>query len=157
MTVMTDFDWFKSGFDLEIQLMEEYVKGVEPLIQKELNDFKGKIDAEATKISDPTFKDDFYEFHSGDYSNLNEGFPNILNESALISIMAMFEKYLNFSCAFLAQKRQTKMELKDIQGKGVYRAKVYLSKVIGLNLETVNFYWDDLSLIGEIRNACVQI
>lgn len=85
---------------------------------------------------------------------LQRGFE-IFYFSFIITIFAFLEHKLNEICRILSIKNKFKITLKDINGRGIYRAKTFMEKICNLDLPGKNL-WQKLKKINEIRNCLIH-
>jgi len=83
-------------------------------------------------------------------------FPSLLRSSAIITIYNLIEQYLDETCHHLESIGISKIQLKDINGKGIERAKTYLTKVVGIEFKTFNNQWCFIKNLNLIRNHIVH-
>ncbi len=85
-------------------------------------------------------------------------YPNIVYQSILISGYSLLEIKLNELCQLYKKiyHEKIKLNLNDINGKGIERAIKYLEKVIGYSDLKKNEYWEKIVLWKDVRNAIVH-
>ncbi len=90
------------------------------------------------------------------YRSFRFRYPTILRNSLFISIFSFFENELNQLCNLYKIFFNSTISLEDISGKGIVKAKKYLEKVVGLNLDSLNTEWSILANYKKIRNSLVH-
>nr|WP_288256549.1 hypothetical protein [uncultured Pseudomonas sp.] len=80
----------------------------------------------------------------------------IFTKSAIVSIYTYLEYFLDDFCKKINEYDKRLISPKDIYGSGIFRSKIYLSKVLLLNLEELNKEWEALVKLSEIRNFLVH-
>lgn len=125
-----------------------------------------------------TFVKDFqeYEIDAGDYIHVGgvyDGlddsgwdirdiyqnfFPNLHRCSVFMTLYSVFENDLNRLCQHLEHKLNLKLKVSDLSGKGIDRAKLYLTKVANLDLSALSShqFWNEIKHIQQVRNAIVH-
>lgn len=74
-----------------------------------------------------------WQYFLGDKHMYSIQFPNILRSSLLISIYSFLENQLIRLCKELQIKMNLSVKFNSISGKGIEKAKVYLSDVVKLD------------------------
>ncbi|HDY85312.1 MAG TPA: hypothetical protein ENI26_07970 [Methylophaga aminisulfidivorans] len=82
--------------------------------------------------------------------------PEFHRESLLISLYNFLEHQMNTLCEKLAVSIDSKIELRDLNGKGVERAKLYLTKMVGIDFNKVEMEWSHIQDINKVRNCIVH-
>jgi len=82
--------------------------------------------------------------------------PEFHRESLLISLYNFLENQMNTLCEKLAVSVDSRIELKDLNGKGVERAKLYLTKMVGIDFNRFGEEWGYIQDINKLRNCIVH-
>jgi hypothetical protein len=85
--------------------------------------------------------------------NVSEIFPHLHRSSILLSVFAFFEHNLNAVCDSLAQEHGKRLRVTDLSGRGLERAKTYISKEIGITFPSMSEPWQELSKLHSLRNV----
>ena len=101
-------------------------------------------------------KDFFYDIYIDDFVKLDEGFPYIQRSSIFIMTFSLFENELNTICKILGRNSNLELQLKDLNGKGIERAKLYLEKVVKINFPANSKSWGEITNFSRIRNFVVH-
>ncbi|MFE3898339.1 MULTISPECIES: hypothetical protein [unclassified Priestia] len=146
-----------SHFETYAKDMEEYIFKKSLSIYDEENTDEDEYENE---YEDELEEDeDYREFDNGTMYFLSDRhrysiqFPNILRSSLLISVYAFFENQLTRLCKEIQIKKQLPVKFKSINGKGIERAKTYLSDVVQLNFPSDSKEWNLISDYQNIRNC----
>lgn len=83
-------------------------------------------------------------------------FPNLHRRSALLTVWSSFEKELDDLCNEYQKRRSLKIELSDMNGKGIDRSVAYLEKVVGFNVQRDSAEWHEIKIIQRMRNLFVH-
>jgi hypothetical protein len=141
------WDYF-SEIEVPFLSFDDYVSGVDEMIDKEILKAKEKYD-EFLKM-DERLK----EFYSNPWDEITlrqkEGLQTIYYDSLIISIYSFVEKKMNYLCRYLQENKRIK--LKDFSGEGIHKYRNYLEKVIELDFSKKEPVWDRLIKYGFLRN-----
>lgn len=108
---------------------------------------KGLSEDEAREVED-YFSDDYYiieEIHVGMY-----------RKSTLVSVYSFLESSMNGLCKHLCSRHTYPVELNDLRGEGIVRAKDYLEKLAKVDFSSINGEWSHLMTLNKIRNCIVH-
>jgi len=128
----TEDNWRKINIDLEAQIE--------------------KILKEHPKEHHNDIIDDF----SLDLHENQEKYPSIHRSSLLITLYCFFENTLNDLCYTLSDSVGSNIKLTDLQGSGVERALLYLSKVAKFDLSKMGGTLPFIKGINKVRNTIVH-
>lgn len=84
--------------------------------------------------------------------NLTEVLPYLFRGSALLSILGFYEHNLNAVCDSLKEEFNKDVRITDLNGKGLRRSKLYMSKEIGITFPANTEAWNYLLKLSDIRN-----
>ncbi len=85
--------------------------------------------------------------------NVSEVFPHLHRSAILLSVFAFFEHNLNAVCDSLAEEHGKRLRVTDLSGRGLERAKTYMSKEIGIAFPSTSESWQELSQLHSLRNV----
>lgn len=121
------------------------------MIKEELEDYNKFLndDDEYLKLG-PKF-----DFENNHFHNLSVEFPNTQRKSTFISLISYFEKSMNELCEVYEYHNKLTVNYKDMNGKGIERAKLYLVKIVGLDFPTSK-NWNTIKILLRIRNNFVH-
>jgi len=80
-------------------------------------------------------------------------FPSIQWSSMFVTAFNLFEKTLNDACIMSGGISSSNIKLDDIVGKGIERAKIYLSKVQNIKSPFREKEWNQAKNYSKIRNV----
>ncbi|GMR17671.1 MAG: hypothetical protein BMS9Abin33_0064 [Gammaproteobacteria bacterium] len=92
-----------------------------------------------------------WELHQNQYK-----FPNMHRESLIITIYNFLESELNQLCGIIAESIDRKIRLKDLHGKGINRALLYLSKVAEFEMSKMGSELPYIKNVNLLRNQIVH-
>lgn len=149
-TITIDFTdaWLNFRFS---ELLDT-VKLSERLLKEEAADFEARVDAMAAEMSEE-LREGFYEFMSDEYWQIHERFPNILRRALFLYCYAEIEAYLNKICHIAQKQYNLDLPLNKVMGKGIERAKLYLTKVAGVTFPYDSCEWRELTNYNKLRNV----
>jgi len=93
------------------------------------------------------------DFLSEDYYMVNDVFRSTFRYSSIIAIYSLLEDTMNDLCRFLQRRQNHSLELTDLDGRGIYRAKLYLEKVCHLEFPSDGHEWKEIEKLNAIRNC----
>lgn len=147
----------------ELSILNAFAIGTEKHILDSKENFKGSIEEEVIEIDKEEgimqvvyHKDglDDVTFHLE--SIFLSHFPNMHRQSVLITLYSFLENSLLVLCNRYKKELELKINLSDINGKGIGKYKKYLVKVVGLDLSEINAVWQHITNIQKIRNVIVH-
>ncbi|MEH7419567.1 hypothetical protein V7266_30510, partial [Neobacillus drentensis] len=142
-------------FDYKMDTLEELIKNTENSLVKNLQDLENYIEEKANEF-DEDQKQEYYDFMSDDFWKHKDDYPQIVRKSFFLQAYFSFEHFLNEICNHFKQKLELTLDLKDINGQGLERSKIYISKVIGVSSPFQSKYWTKIQLYNQIRNVFVH-
>jgi hypothetical protein len=145
--------------------MEEFKHFTISAIEKEKESIQKRQSKATAKLTKREIED-YYEWNSEDYFLVEDVFKNISMYSFIVILYSFVECGLESICnvEYGDRARYNKergkppllIKYKDIRGEGIERSKIYLEKVIGLNLHTGEKPWNEINTLRKIRNAIVH-
>ena len=84
--------------------------------------------------------------------NLTEVLPYLYRGSAILTVLGFFEHNLNVVCESLRKEFNKEVKVTDLNGKGLRRSKLYISKEIGIKFPANSEAWQYLLKLSDIRN-----
>jgi hypothetical protein len=99
---------------------------------------------------------DIVEYHAWDLHQNQFKFPNIHRESVLITIYNFLESELNKLCGVISDSIDNPIHLKDLQGKGIERALLFLTKVAGFDCSSMGKELPYVKNVNLLRNQIVH-
>lgn len=130
----------------EIEIFKSYLKEIKGFLDKKEIEGSGKWENLNEEERD-LYVDSFIE-HQDEIKKQNQ----IFYSSFIIAIFSFFEYELNRICVKYPADKKNKVVLKDIAGKGIKRARLYMQKVCQIVLPKEEL-WKELEKLNEIRNC----
>lgn len=116
------------------------------LAQKEM--MLSEHEAELQEHVNRNFREAYYivdEIYLGQY-----------RKSTLVSIYSFLEFTMMNLCDLVQLFYNSSLGVKDLRGKGINQAKLYLEKVAKINFEELNAEWSELVTLNKVRNHIVH-
>lgn len=135
----------------EFKRYRDYIQRYERMIKEELVDYNKFLNDDDLYLKlGPKFAFERNHFH-----NLSAEFPNTQRKSTFISLISYFENSMNELCEIYEYHNKLTVNYKDMNGKGIERAKLYLVKIVGLDFPTTK-NWSEIKILQRIRNNFVH-
>jgi hypothetical protein len=99
--------------------------------------------------------DEIVESHGWDLHLNQIKYPDIHRTALVVAIYIFIEDQLNGLCQTLQESIGTRLRLKDINGKGVERSFLFLSKVVGFDLSRISSK-PFVTNVNKLRNKIVH-
>lgn len=121
-------------------------------MQQHSDEFLEKVRDELKKCPDDLdLERELYEEHS----YFDKEFPNIFRYSFLVACYSYLEQELIAECKVERNVKSLSLDVTDLSGKGIIRAKNYLTKVAGVDFPDYES-WNEITYIMKIRNFIVH-
>jgi len=134
-------------------------------IENEKKSIEERFDKDTKGLTEEEIHE-YFDWNAEDYSIVEDVFTTISLYSFIVILYSYIEDGLNIICnaEYSDKARLHKKEnmppflirYKDMKGKGIKRAKLYLEKVIGLNLHSNKNPWSEIDTLRKIRNTIVH-
>ncbi|NUM81051.1 hypothetical protein HUU42_09610 [bacterium] len=85
------------------------------------------------------------------YSERREELPQLNRYSYILCIIAFSEYKLHQFAEGTSALKNTSIKLSDINGRGIRRTRIFLEKVIGINVNNIK-EWDFIASLTTVRN-----
>ena len=92
----------------------------------------------------------------GSYDSYRYRYPQLFRDSTFMSLYSTIEAKLNNLCYLNEILFQSKVSYKDMNGKGIVRARLYLEKIIEVKFDNDNPEWETLKMYMTIRNCKIH-
>ena len=90
------------------------------------------------------------------WANLADEFPEYHRKASFLMIFAMLEDDLSQFCKAIAAEQKVTTALKDVPGKGIERAKDYLTKAVHFAFPASTREWQTIKAFGDVRNVLIH-
>ncbi|EMJ89490.1 hypothetical protein [Leptospira meyeri] len=95
-------------------------------------------------------KKDLYELISI-YSD-----ESILSIALFLKIYSLIEIYLDKECKIYENHFDLDLKLNDLNGKGIFRPKIFIEKVVKFKITETNEQWEFIVSLNKIRNTLIH-
>lgn len=95
---------------------------------------------------------DRYQYRNDLSAHFQSIFPQYQRQSYLLTLVSLFEDYLNQLCHSIHFEQSLDCSLKESGGLGIERAKKYLTKTANVRVPTGTKYWNQIIEARDIRN-----
>ncbi len=97
------------------------------------------------------------DYYFDELINYNSSFKQLKIESTFLSSYSLFEFYFKSFTKLYKDYFELKISVEDLGGSNyINKSKLYLEKVIELNLEKLNSQWNEITKYQKIRNKIVH-
>lgn len=147
--------FYHIGIEVDFENIYSYCKFTEAALVQEKDNFLAIYKTKVSKLS-PEEKEKFDQFVIEIHWKLYDVFPTLQWTSIFNSAYSIFERYLNDLCTILGKNASTKISLTDLKGQGIERAKLFLSKIIGVTNVFNSAEWNEIQNYSKVRNILVH-
>ncbi|MDO6783264.1 hypothetical protein Q4583_03990 [Neptunomonas phycophila] len=134
----------------EIKVFSELVQFSERVWPEELAKYQISLADENEKYGDR------YDFRTDLSSKLSSEFPQTQRRAYLVMLLALLEDFLNQLCLSVQESQRLSKSLFDIKGKGIERAKKYLTENSRITLPFQSREWQSIKNSQSVRNIIVH-
>lgn len=148
---MTEFhDFWQPIIEYEMSFFETYLKEMEQALQERYAGLKREWENFNKEGGSYEYEDHLIE--SNDEIERHFG---IFYSSFIITLFGFVEYEFDRTCRRFSIRNKSKFILKDIYGRGIYRAKTFMKKVCNFDLPSEDL-WKELEGINKVRNCLVH-
>jgi hypothetical protein len=142
--------------DLGIKLdrLEQFATVVEETLSSKATAFDAEVSAGAASL-DHEVRQDYFEYHAEEFAELSDELPTVLRYAVLAAADTALETYLNNTCQTYAEVENAQVRLDDLTGRGIRRARSYLTKVAGIAVPGGST-WTNVIRLHELRNCVIH-
>jgi hypothetical protein len=90
------------------------------------------------------------------WADLANEFPQYHRKASFLMIFALLEDDLTQFCTAIAAEQKLTTTVFNTPGKGIERAKAYLTKVAGLPFPASTPEWQRIKLLSDVRNVLIH-
>jgi len=155
MDKQTIITFYHAGIEVDFENIYSYCKFTEAALRREKEKFLTLHNEKINKLT-PDEKRDFDELSIEIHWKLYDVFPTLQWTSIFNSAYSLFERHLNDLCRILGKNAPTKIELTDLKGQGIERAKIFLSKIVGISNVFDSTEWKEIQDYAKVRNVLVH-
>jgi hypothetical protein len=153
--------WFHRGYFgyLKHQLEEfkDYVLELEQKFKSDMERLGKQLDDELEKRGgDSTHHQDIIDWYADDFQRIDKVFIRTFRYSAIVSIYSTLESSMNSICTHLLRLKCRTLELSNLKGEGIERAKLCLETVCAVDFPENTASWSEIQKLIKIRNCIVH-
>lgn len=153
--------WFYRGYFGFIKgrasQFRDYVLELEAKFSRDLKSIEEKYEKEIRqKGADAEIEDYLRDFYAEEFHRIDRIFLRTFRYSAVVGIYSLLETSMNSLCSILKQMKGINIEIEEIKGDGIERAKTYLIKTCGIKFPERSHAWPEIQKLNKIRNCIVH-
>ena len=156
-------NWYRYDSRFSLELLKEYIGDVEQQVNATIESFRKEKE---TRVLEDVSAEGFsraVEMYRGlddetwDLKEIfEELFPNLQRRGALITLYSFLENKLDELCELFIQVEKIKISLNDLRGAGVDRSVLFLTRIMGLQIDQSTTVWQEIKNIQKVRNLIVH-
>ncbi len=81
---------------------------------------------------------------------------SILAIALFLKIYSIVEIYLDKECKIYEKHFNLDLKLNDLNGKGIFKSKIFIEKVVKFKITETNDQWEFIVLLNKIRNTLIH-
>jgi len=155
MDKQTIITFYHAGIEVDFENIYSYCKFTETALHQEKAQFLALHNEKVNKLT-PDEKRNFDQLSIEIHWKLYDVFPTLQWTSIFNSAYSLFERYLNDLCSIFGKNVGVKIALTDLNGQGIERAKIFLSKIVSINNVFDSTEWKDIQDYSKVRNILVH-
>jgi len=132
---------------VELSKFREYYEEIENKFQSDKNSIEN--------MSSLSIYDDISKSER-DYYDIELHHLDIHRKSCLVTLYSYLENFLNYFCEYLYKLNERKLKHTDLSGTGIFRSRLYLLKVEGVDFDQMNDGWRQIKGFNLVRNNIVH-
>ena len=146
---------YQIGIEIDFENIYSYCKFTEAALSEEKRRFREIYEAKTAALTSEE-KQSFERFAIDIHWKLHGVFPALQWTSVFASAYSLFERHLNDLCEHLRKDRAIKTKLTDLPRQGIERAKIFLSKVVGITDIFGLDEWANIQNYSKVRNILMH-
>ncbi|WP_162816456.1 hypothetical protein [Halomonas sp. BN3-1] len=139
----------------KLERFREYTLEIECKFSADKNRLADSFSEATEGLNDDEIRE-VENYFSDDYYIIEEIHVGLYRRSTLVSVYSFLENSLNTLCGHLYKRHGYPVEVGDLHGEGIVRAKSYLEKLAGIDFSLLNGEWSTISSFNKIRNCIVH-
>ena len=146
---------YKALIDRGFDRMKIFVKESRDLMLVKKDQMMGNFKDELENF--PDSRELTSRVYSEHFENYDKNFVAILMNSTFTSAYTLFEVTFDKICSFAQARYGLKLSVSDLAGGDIIgKSKKYIEKVAGVNLDSIDKHWIELTDYRKIRNCVVH-
>lgn len=147
--------FYQTRIEVDFENIYSFCKFTESALEQEKSRFNEIYKAKVSELNAEE-KANFDKFLIEVHWKLHDVFPTLQWNSVFNTAYTIFENHMNELCKILTKNTATELSLKDINGQGIERAKIFISKVIGIKSVFNSTEWEEVKAYSKVRNILVH-
>ncbi len=153
--------WFYTGhfgfIKFRLNEFKDYVLAIESNFQEKKGELRRRYKEEIKKIEKKS-EEEFHisDYYEGELITIDRVYLETFRYSAIVSIYSILESSLNALCKQLKKTNNLSLDLGEIHGEGIERARLYLQKVCHVKFPARTDSWSNIQKLNKIRNCIVH-
>lgn len=111
---------------------------------------------EAINLIEHDEENDAHEYFGEMYQEIDGVNVPLFRHSTIVTLYTFLESSMNNLCRNLFRLKKYNVDLSDLRGEGIVRARLYLMKLADVDFELLNGDWSRLLGLNSIRNCLVH-
>jgi hypothetical protein len=141
--------WFYRGYfgfvKHRLSDFRDYVLEMEAKFSRDLKAIEKRYDEDIRRRgSEAELPSELVEYYADGFYVVERIFLRTFRYSALVAIYSLLETSMNSLCSLLQKRNDLKIELRDLRGDGIERAKTYLTKICALQFAEGSHEWAEI-------------
>ena len=146
---------FENEFISELETIEDYFKLVDSSIFSIYKKYNLRLEKKLNSLKEEETQK-YYQTHIDEVFKLSEVMPLYHRISIFLLIYNFFEHNLNMLCIIYKNRTKNDLSFKDLSGKGIFRSKLYLTKIMKVTDTFRKNIWNNFIFYSELRNVIVH-
>ena len=143
----------------KLEALNRYIDEIECKFESDKKNIGKRYENELARLGeelDPRVQQEIGELYGEEYGMVEEIFSRQFRYSILVTVYSILEKTLTDLCYKLRHIKKLTLELDELNGRGIERAKLYLSKVCLIDFPENLNEWNEIKKLNKIRNCIVH-
>jgi len=134
----------------ELGALKEHISDVDRDFNHRLAQLEDYLARNAQGLTDEE-EAELGDIYADEVAKLTNLFPNMHRRAYLITIVGALETFMDGLCRYTQRARSLEVSVTDLKGSGIERSRIYLRKVIGVQLPQSS-NWEEVAIAQKIRN-----
>lgn len=153
--------WFYRGYFGFVKdrttSFRDYILELERKFSHDLKELEKNYKTDIRKRGTDAEIDDYLiDYYADEAYRIDKIFTRSFRYSAVVGIYSLLETSMNSLCNILKQMNNLNVELSDMKGDGIERARLYLLKICKIDLLISSHEWAEIQKLNKIRNCIVH-
>lgn len=118
--------------------------------------WEGKLASYQRSLSDDNLNLKSFGGRRDHWADLADEFPQYFRKASFLMVFAMLEDDLTELCKVIAAEQKLTTTVSATPGRGIERAKAYLTKVAGFQFPARTPEWQKIKVFADLRNVLIH-